>query len=126
MLRQSFAALLASSLLLLATRGAHAAEDSGFSTGLRLGYALPLGKLGATSATTDTNHDLSNSVTGKVPIWIDAGYRVNPSIFVGGFFEYGVTFVKDCPSGASCSAHDITFGAQAHFHFLPAAQFDPW
>lgn len=110
-------------------------KESGLALGLRLGYALPMGKLGtaATPGTTPntSKDDLSDTVTGMVPIWIDVGYRVNPAIYVGGFFQYGFGFVnKDnstaCNQGISCSAHDIALGANIHYHIQPAAQFDPW
>jgi hypothetical protein len=68
-----------------------------------------------------------------IPIWVDAGYRVNPSIYVGAFFQYGFMSVKSsnnngsgCPQGLDCSAHDIQIGANLHYHILPATSFDPW
>ncbi len=114
-----------------------AQSSSGLALGLRSGYAIPMGKAGAlpTSATggaVDPNKDnLHDSITGMVPLWFDVGYRVNPAVYVGGFFQYGFAFVnKDvasaCNQGISCSAHDVAFGANLHYHILPDAQFDPW
>ncbi len=113
---------------------AESGKPSGLALGLRLGYALPMGKVGvpANGAAVNTSKDnLPDGITGMVPIWLDVGYRVNPSIYVGGFFQYGFAFInKDnnqgCNQGASCSAHDVAFGANLHYHILPAAQFDPW
>ena len=92
-----------------------------------------MGKVGTTGTpgTNTANDNLSDGVIGMVPIWLDLGYRVNPSIYVGGFFQYGFGFVnKDkspgCNQGLNCSVHDIAFGADIHYHILPAAQFDPW
>jgi outer membrane protein W len=56
---------------------------------------------------------------------------VNPSLYVGGFFQYGFAFVnkdnrQECSQGASCSSHDIALGVNVHYHILPAAPFDPW
>jgi len=113
-----------------------AQSDSGLAFGLRVGYAIPMGKAGAIPAqaggVTDTSQDsLHDAVKGMVPLWLDVGYRVNPAVYVGAFFQYGFGIVnKDnasaCNQGLSCSAHDIAFGANVHYHILPDAQFDPW
>jgi outer membrane protein W len=96
-----------------------------------------MGKAGAVPPTTaggvvDTSKDdVSYDFKGMVPLWFDVGYRINPAFYLGGFFEYAFGVVnKDnnplCNQGISCSAHDITFGINAHYHILPDAQFDPW
>jgi hypothetical protein len=113
-----------------------AGSDSGLALGLRVGYAIPMGKAGVVPAqdggATDTSNDgLHDTIKGMVPIWFDAGYRINPALYVGAFFQYGFGLVnKDkneiCNQGLSCSAHDIAFGANVHYHILPDAQFDPW
>jgi len=107
------------------------AADSGLALGARVGYAIPMGKLGGTTAANASNHDLADNVSGMVPLWFDVGYRINPAIYLGGFFQYGFgSFNKDknpaCSQGLSCSAHDIAFGANLHYHILPDATFDPW
>ena len=110
-------------------------KESGSALGARLGYALPMGKIGTSAATptpaSTANDNLPDAVTGMVSIWFDIGYRINPSFYVGAVFQYGFAFVnKDkrtaCNQGVSCSANDITVGVNFHYHFLPAAQFDPW
>ncbi len=111
-------------------------SGTGLALGLRVGYAIPMGKSGVVPAqdggVTDTSSgSLHDSIKGMVPIWLDAGYRINPALYVGAFFQYGFAFVnKDknptCSQGFSCSAHDIAFGANVHYHLLPDAQFDPW
>jgi len=116
---------------------AFAQSSSGLALGLRLGYAIPMGKAGALAApgtTPDTKNDnLHDTISGMVPLWFDVGYRIDPALYVGAFFQYGFAFVnKDNPSnvacnqGVSCSAHDITFGANVHYHILPDGSFDPW
>jgi hypothetical protein len=113
---------------------AQTGKENGLALGLRLGYALPMGKAGAPANGffVDTSKDnLPDNLSGMIPIWLDVGYRVNPSIYVGGFFQYGFAFVnkdtrQECSQGNSCSAHDIAFGANVHYHILPAAPFDPW
>ena len=117
---------------------ARAQEGStdGFAFGLRLGYALPMGTEGriAVQGTTATgSNSLSDDFKGMIPIIIDAGYRINPSIYVGAFFQYGFMSINtdnssnySCTTGIDCSAHDIQIGANLHYHILPAASFDPW
>src|SRR5205814_1347147 len=93
---------------------------------------LPMGKVAEPTPsamnTSSSSGDLSDAVTGMIPVWIDVGYRLNPNLFIGGFFQYGFGIVnKDKnPGCGSCSAHDIAFGADVHYHILPAASFDPW
>lgn len=108
-----------------------AQSESGLALGLRVGYAVPLGKAGAIADTS--NDSLHDTIKGMVPLWFDVGYRINPALYAGVFFQYGFAFInKDNPNGAvcnqgiSCSAHDIAFGANLHYHILPDAQFDPW
>jgi hypothetical protein len=106
-------------------------KPDGLALGLRLGYALPMGKLAeptASAMNAGTGGDLSDVVSGMIPIWLDVGYRLNPNVFIGGFFQYGFGIVnKDKnPNCDSCSAHDIAFGADVHYHITPAASFDPW
>jgi outer membrane protein W len=122
-----------------AAEPASAGPESGLSFGLRTGYSLPLGKVQGdqtvtTGGTTTTvaGTSLSDAISGRIPIWVDAGYKINRNIYVGAFFQYGIMFVnKDknpgCnQGGASCSAHDIVLGVNAHYHIMPEAVFDPW
>ena len=51
---------------------------SGVSLGLRLGYGIPMGEL-------KKDDRVSEGFKGQVPIWIDAGYKINPNIYVGLF-----------------------------------------
>jgi hypothetical protein len=117
---------------------------TGLELGLRLGYSLPFGNasgsgptqtttMGNTTTTTSsTGAKLSDAVSGQIPIWVDAGYRILPSLYVGAFFQYGIAFIPSnsttgCgASGVSCSGHDLMFGIDAHYHFLPGGQIDPW
>ena len=98
-----------------------AMEDSGVDLGVRLGYGIPLGEIAE-------NGDLNDAVTGQVPIWIDAGYRITPNWVVGLYFQYGFAFLADslCPNGADCSAHDIRVGLQGQYRFMPREKVNPW
>ena len=108
-------------------------HPSGIELGLRTGYALPIGNAvgGANGGLSSTLSDLYNGV---VPIWIDAGYRINPHWYVGAFFQYGIGLLNEnlalggvCNSGSvSCTGSDIQFGVDAQYHFTPRMAFDPW
>jgi outer membrane protein W len=84
-----------------------------------------------TGTTAISSNHLSDDYTGMVPISIDLGYRINPAIYVGVFAQYGfVSFNHGtnpaCLDGFDCSAHDIRFGLDLHYHFLADVGFDPW
>jgi hypothetical protein len=87
--------------------------------GLRIGYGLPMG-----DAVKDSK--LSDGISGKIPIWLDLGYMVTPNIMIGLYGQYALAMVKDCPSGADCSASVMRFGLQGQYHLSPAESFDPW
>ncbi|HKQ70201.1 MAG TPA: hypothetical protein VJT73_12720 [Polyangiaceae bacterium] len=100
----------------------------GVSVGLRVGYAFPIGSLA-------TNDSLGSNFGGMLPLWLDAGYRVSEQVYLGGYFQYGFAFVSSevCPTPLGCSASDLRFGVDAHWHFRslvdPAkalGAFDPW
>jgi outer membrane protein W len=116
---------------------------TGIELGFRTGYALPFGDAsgsssvtttagGTTVTTTTTGSSLSDGVSGQIPLWVDAGYRITPNFYVGGFVQYGFAFIPNnastgCgQSGVSCSGHDVMFGVDAHYHIMPDAPFDPW
>jgi outer membrane protein W len=79
-----------------------------------------------------SNNSLHDDISGMIPVWIDAGWRANPNVYVGLFFQYGFAFVNndqnpDCAqSGVSCSAKDLRLGVNVHYHFSPGQSFDPW
>src|SRR4051794_17101118 len=52
-----------------ATVSPSAPRATGFSLGLRLAYAFPLGSL-------SKNDALSSNLSGMLPLWLDAGYRL--------------------------------------------------
>jgi hypothetical protein len=106
------------------TKQAPRDPNSGLQLGLRSGFGLPFGKLFG-----DAN--VRSDLKGVIPIWVDAGYRFNPSIYVGayGAFGYGLvnTSNNECGSdGVSCSAYDVRLGVNAQYHFRPKTSVDPW
>ncbi len=100
-----------------ATPASGGGKDSGFEIGARLGWGFPLGE------SADEN-DLSDSISGQIPLQLDLGYRLDPQLFVGGYFQYGIGFVADdaCGGGADCSASNVRLGLQATYHFTPVNQ----
>ncbi|WP_394844747.1 hypothetical protein LZC95_47840 [Pendulispora brunnea] len=92
----------------------------GLEIGLRTGFALPFGQI------ADRAPDISEYVTGQVPFWLDAGYRIIPELYVGGYAQYGIGITKNCPSGISCSANDVRLGINVQYHPTPLQVTDPW
>jgi hypothetical protein len=108
-------------LMMLDGAFANAADSSGLSLGLRSGYGVPMG------SATQGEDLLQRRTKGMVPIWVDLGYRLSSNFYLGGFVQYGIGFAPNtCGSDLRCSINDLRFGINAHFHFLPAAFFDPW
>ena len=72
---------------------------------------------------------------GMVPIWLDAGYRIDRQLVIGAYFQWGLAFVADavCPPPLRCAAKSYRFGANVAWHFkwvagggAWAGPFDPW
>jgi hypothetical protein len=119
--------VLTSVVVLGSVSTAQAAE--GFELGARLGYGIPLGKI----SDQGTNNKLSDNMAGMVPLQLDLGYRVIPSLMVGAYFMYGFgitggNFADTCDklTDTSCSMHDMRLGAQVQYHFMPDQSTDPW
>ena len=132
--------LLAGFAVLASVESAHA---EGFELGARAGYGIPLGKAEAdeTVGGTTVNNDLSKGVSGMIPLQLDVGYRVIPSLMVGGYVMYGFGFLGSQISDScdkakaqatatggdvSCGVHDVRLGIQLNYHFTPDASVDPW
>jgi hypothetical protein len=102
-----------------------ARAETGIEAGVRLGYGVPLGGLAGEA-------DLSDGVSGQIPIWIDLGYRPIDALMIGLYFQYGLAFMGGqfddaCDiDGVDCSASDLRLGLQAHYHISPQEQLDPW
>ena len=114
---------------------------SGIHFGLRLAFALPMGDLhgswkrtstlgGVTQTTTVERAELSEGVTGQIPIWVDLGWQISPRFMAGLYFSYGVLLptgdLSDACDAESCTANDIRLGAQAQYAFSPGRSLDPW
>jgi hypothetical protein len=100
-----------------------------FEIGARLGVALPMGNFVADgSATSSTS--LGDVFAVKIPILIEAGYDVTPHVMLGFHLQYGIIVDKTgntaCPSGFSCSDHDVEIGIEGQYHFAPSRPLDAW
>ena len=138
-LRITLAAGVAAALACTATsQVAHADEDKGLAVGLRVGYAIPFGDAQQSTAPDATNGQtisMSRLQRGMLPIWFDLGYRFNPNIYLGLFYQYAPTFppsgncaVASVPAAGetTCDGSDQRFGLDVHYHFRPHDLVDPW
>jgi hypothetical protein len=71
---------------------------------------------------------LSDVFSYKIPISIEAGYDITPSLVLGIQAQYGVIVDKStaCGGGTPCSDHDLELGIQGQYHFAPHQAIDPW
>ncbi len=118
--RMTVAAGIAAAIA-LGSQTARADEQSGFSLGLRTGYAIPMGA-------ARSGLSLGNLDGGMIPFWLDFGYRFNPNFYLGVYFQYGLTDppTHSCGSGVTCDGNDLRGGIDVTYNFLPARTVDPW
>ncbi len=109
-----------------------AASRAGFDLGVRIGYAWAGGDLGEPDSTSGIVK-MSDFVSGQLPFQLDLGWRIVPSLTVGGYLSYGfaqpsgswkTTFCD--AAGVSCTNWTFRAGAQVLWNILPKSQFDPW
>ncbi|MBI2390363.1 MAG: hypothetical protein HYV09_12305 [Deltaproteobacteria bacterium] len=93
-------------------------KESGLEVGARVGYGIPMGNAAEGSK-------MSDAFNGKIPLWLDVGYRLNRNIYVGGFFQYGIGLMND-DKCKDCSGSVMRFGVNAQYHIMPTQKFDPW
>jgi hypothetical protein len=96
---------------------AAAADDlppklAGFLLGVRLGLAIPLGKMAS-----GNTWPISHWVPLNVPIQLDFGGRLGSGLGIGGYFQFAPHATANCPSG-NCYALSFRVGLQAEFRFL--------
>jgi hypothetical protein len=98
--------------------------ETGAQAGFRTGFAKGFGKFAATS------EQLSDSSRGFLPFWLDVGYRVHPSVFIGAYAQYGLVLLRKggiCEGeDTKCSGSNYRLGGQIVYHFAPDGDFDPW
>lgn len=104
--------------------------DQGLTLGARLGFGVPSGNISDDVDASGNRIDpsLSDLVRHKIPIWLELGYRFNPTIWGGLYLELSPAWVNGdfCVPGRDCSGSDIRFGVDMQLHFSPYAQIDPW
>jgi len=123
---QSPLSTLAAALVVSSSAGAESSSPTkseyGVAFGVRSGYAIPF-------AQAASNSNLSDNIQGMIPIWLDAGFRFSPYVYLGAFFQYGFGILPSntgCTGGVSCSESDVRLGINVHYHFLPSGRVDPW
>jgi len=108
-----------------ASSAASVFEQPGFDFGARLGYAVPFGK-------TDGNDNLSDFLSGAIPVVLEAGYRLNADFTIGALFQYGFARIKsngdfDCSAaGIDCSARILRLGIEGIYNLNLAGPVTPW
>ncbi len=95
-----------------------------FEIGGRVGYAIPMGE-------ALDGSDLSDGISGAIPLTLDIGYRVIEPLFVGAYLGYGFGMIGDedelCElDGVDCSVSTFDLGVQAQYHFDPGSGMDVW
>jgi opacity protein-like surface antigen len=124
------AVAFATTFLLASSALAADAPGPGVELGARLGYAFSAGHVGAPPNGTDVN--LGDYVGGQFPIWLDAGYRFNRELYLGGYFQYGFGVINDdrqdlCRSAnVDCSASDLRLGIMGRYHLPLSWPLSPW
>ena len=124
-MRKVLGVVIVVALLAAGTAQAQGTPASGISLAARVGYGIPMGDADATISQSDT-------VSGMVPLQLDATYRFNPNWQFGLYFQYGFATIGDlfCTSGGalvgvSCSGSNVRFGAEVMYTFASQG-FSPW
>jgi hypothetical protein len=103
--------------------------------GFRFGLAFPVGD--ATGAPGDT---LAARYAWQVPLALEAGVKIGPNVFVGGYFSYAFgaegsdPFVEalcddnddDLENDIDCDASTMRLGLEVQYHFAPGEKLNPW
>jgi hypothetical protein len=81
-------------------------------------------------------NSVSDDTHGVIPLWLDIGYRILPSLTLGTYLVYGLAVPKSaaandplgggCPQGVECFATGVRAGIQARYSLSPKGRVDPW
>ena len=121
MTRPTFLFLGLAALLTAAAAPCAAAEQpepldpDGLDSGIRLGFALPIGSISGVSS------DLGAAFDGLIPLTLEGGRRFNRLYTVGPFFQYGRALAK-----AGGSTSDYLFGLQILYRIDSPGSMVPW
>ena len=99
---------------------------AGFEASASIGYALPAG-----STTGVPGDDLTHLFSGQVPIRLQIGGNVIPSLFIGGYASVAPGGAGDgapqCSNGTlSCNSTGVRGGVVLEYHFDTGALASPW
>ena len=105
----------------------------GFQLALRTGLSFPMGSVGGNTVNGQTGDSLSNQFSAQVPLILDVGAKLTPSIFLGGYASFafggsGDAFrATECPGAArGCSGGEVRLGAEIQYNFQPAERLNWW
>jgi len=93
--------------------------SSGFAFGLRAGWAFPIGDLNSTAR-------MGDQIAGQIPVWLEAGWRLNKNLYFGLYGQRGFGFSNGCPIGSDCSTSGWRVGVEGIYNVLPDAVLQPW
>jgi hypothetical protein len=103
-------------------------DRPGVDLGIRLGYAIPIGNISGAPG-----DGMNDNFWGAIPFVLEAAYRINDAISVGGLFQDALLQLKDnattgCGNGLSCSGSVLRLGVQGTYHIssLGHSTFIPW
>jgi hypothetical protein len=122
------ALIVVGSLGLALSDRASAAEgpppDHGVEVAVRLGLSVAAGSI-------QDGTSLDSYAGSAVPLVLEAGWRFDPSLFVGGRFMYAFPQLKNpngsCNNnGTSCDGYDMHLGVEGVYRFLVEQKFAPW
>jgi hypothetical protein len=99
----------------------HSPSDKKFILGARMGFGIPIGKVNGYATV-----DISHSVVGEIPLWLDIGYLVTPDVMLGAYGQFAPLVTRNCDTGASCRGSDVRVGVQAQFLLSPGEKVNPW
>lgn len=102
---------------------AYGPGETGLTLGARIGYGSPGGKI-----SNEGDPRLDDVIDYKIPIWLELGYRFNPTVWGGFYLELAPMSVNSdfCAAGRSCSGGSVRFGVDMQFHLAPHRPVDPW
>jgi hypothetical protein len=96
--------------------------DRGAEVAVRTGLAIPFGS-------TAEGSDFDQYASSAIPLLVEAGFRVDSHLFLGGRFGYAFPNLKNpnnvC-TNASCDGSVITLGIEGIYRLMPEETFAPW
>lgn len=100
-------------------RHAHAV---GPEVGSRLALGLPMG-----NAFAGKQGELEEIIGVQLPVWLELGYRILPTLSAGLFLTYGFGFGERwCFEARACDASTYAPGLQLQYHMAPGSGVDSW